>query len=74
MAKIAIKSTSAVMFESKTEKLTKAEKIADRIWVCNGLYIEFNAYGQNEYTVQFCGDDIFFRTLSDAVAFCAHAE
>ena len=72
--KISVKSGSVVLFEAKTGKLTKAEKIADRIWLCNDLYIEFNLYGQNEYSVQFCGDDIFFRSLSDAVAFCADAE
>lgn len=24
--------------------------------------ITFNLYGQNEYTVQYCGDDFFFKT------------
>lgn len=32
-------------------------------------YIEFNFYGKNEYTVQYCGDDIFFRTEDEAKAF-----
>lgn len=34
-----------------------------------GLYIEFNFYGSNEYTVQYCGDDVLFNTVEEAKAF-----
>lgn len=34
-----------------------------------GYYIEFNIYGQEEYTVQYCGDDLFFRTEKEAKDF-----
>ena len=34
-----------------------------------GYYIEFNVYGGNEYTVQYCGDDIYFTTKEEAMAF-----
>lgn len=34
-----------------------------------GYWIEFNFYGHNEYTVQYCGDDVFFRSIEDAKAF-----
>ena len=29
-----------------------------------GYYIEFNFYGNNEYSVQYCGDDIVFQIAS----------
>lgn len=34
-----------------------------------GYYIEFNFYGLNEYSVQYCGDDLVFKTLDEAKAF-----
>ena len=34
-----------------------------------GYYITFNFYGHNEYTVQYCGDDIMFNTAHEARAF-----
>lgn len=34
-----------------------------------GYFIEFNLYGRDEYTVQYCGDDYYFQTLKDAEAF-----
>ena len=34
-----------------------------------GYYICFNFYGQEEYTVQYCGDDFIFKTEEDARAF-----
>ena len=34
-----------------------------------GFYIEFNFYGSGEYTVQYCGDDMWFDTLDEAKAF-----
>lgn len=36
----------------------------------NGFYIEYNFYGQNEYSVQFCGDDFLFKTRDEAIKFC----
>ena len=34
-----------------------------------GYYIEYNFYGNNEYTVQYCGDDVEFTTLKEAKHF-----
>ena len=34
-----------------------------------GFYIEFNFYGANEYSVQYCGDDVIFNTEEEAKAF-----
>ena len=34
-----------------------------------GYAIDYNFYGQGEYTVQYCGDDIFFNTKEDAKKF-----
>ena len=34
-----------------------------------GFYIEFNFYGSNEYSVQFCGDDVIFDSEEDAKNF-----
>lgn len=34
-----------------------------------GYYIEFNIYGSNEYSVQYCGDDLIFKSVTDARAF-----
>ena len=34
-----------------------------------GYYIEFNIYGQKEYTVQYCGDDLMFTTEEEAKKF-----
>ena len=34
-----------------------------------GFYIEFNFYGRNEYTVQYCGDDLMFETKEEAERF-----
>lgn len=34
-----------------------------------GYYIEYNFYGQDEYSVQYCGDDFMFKTEEEAKAF-----
>lgn len=34
-----------------------------------GYYIEYNIYGQKEYTVQYDGDDVFFQTEQEAKDF-----
>ena len=34
-----------------------------------GYYIEHDFYGQDEYTVQYCGDDVIFKTKEEAKAF-----
>ena len=34
-----------------------------------GYYIEFNFYGLNEYSVQYCGDDFMFNSLDGAKMF-----
>ncbi len=34
-----------------------------------GYAIEYNFYGQGEYTVFYCGDDIVFHSVKDAKNF-----
>lgn len=34
-----------------------------------GYGIDYNFYGENEYSVQYCGDDMMFKTLDDAKRF-----
>ena len=34
-----------------------------------GYYIEKSFYGEGEYTVQYCGDDIWFETEEEAIKF-----
>lgn len=34
-----------------------------------GYYIEFNIYGLNEYSVQYNGDDLIFKTIQAAKDF-----
>ena len=34
-----------------------------------GYYIEYNIYGQKEYTIQYNGDDVFFQTEQEAKDF-----
>ena len=34
-----------------------------------GYFISYNFYGRKEYTVQYCGDDIFFRSEKEAQEF-----
>ena len=34
-----------------------------------GYYIEFNFYGNKEYSVQYCGDDLIFKTEEEAKQF-----
>lgn len=34
-----------------------------------GYYIEYNFYGEGEYTVQVCGDDVWFKTIEEAKSF-----
>ncbi len=34
-----------------------------------GYYVDYNVYGKNEYTVQYDGDDLWFNTPEEAMAF-----
>ena len=34
-----------------------------------GYGIDFDFYGQEEYSVQYCGDDVMFRTEEEAKQF-----
>lgn len=34
-----------------------------------GYYIEYNFYGLGEYSVQYCGDDLMFKTADAAKEF-----
>ena len=42
--------------------------------ICDGYWIEYNIYGQGEYTVQYNGDDVWFDTLEEAKAFIYQIE
>lgn len=44
-------------------------KIESSITKYRGMEIAYNIYGQNEYTVQYCGDDFFFKTEKEAEKF-----
>ena len=37
--------------------------------IYKGVPITKNFYGQEEYTIQWCGDDIWFTTLKEAKEF-----
>ena len=39
-----------------------------------GYYIEHNVYNANEWTVQYCGDDLIFNTLEEARDFIDEVE
>jgi len=38
-------------------------------YVYKEFVVEYNIYGENEYTVQFDGDDFWFKTPEEANAF-----
>ena len=44
-------------------------KIESSIIKYKGMEIAYNIYKQNEYTVQYCGDDFFFKTEKEAEKF-----
>lgn len=54
-------------------KSVNVNQIDNNVWECNGLWIEYGFYG-DEYSVQYCGDDILFSTFKEAVEFCTFAE
>lgn len=37
--------------------------------IYKGYGIDYNFYGENEYSVQYDGDDVMFSTLKEAKAF-----
>ena len=39
-----------------------------------GYYIEHNIYGDDEYTVQYCGDDVVFDNEAEARNFIDELE
>lgn len=43
--------------------------IGHKIYEHNGYPIEYNLYGNKEYSVQYCGDDCMFKTLKEAKQF-----
>lgn len=49
--------------------MSKAYKIDFMSFKYRDFNITFNLYGQNEYTVQYCGDDFFFKTKKEAEKF-----
>ena len=71
---ITVKQLSNVFEEINKGKFKHVNQIDKNIWECNGLWIEKNFYGLEEYSVQYCGDDIMFNTFGDAIEFCMHAE
>ena len=34
-----------------------------------GFYVEYDFYGRDEYTVQYCGDEIWFESKEEAIQF-----
>ncbi len=44
-------------------------RVCKTIETYEGYAIDFNIYGQGEYSVQFGGDDFLFKTLSEAKGF-----
>ena len=50
-------------------KAYKIDKIDFMSFKYKDFDITFNLYGQNEYTVQYCGDDFFFKTKKEAEKF-----
>ena len=34
-----------------------------------GYAIEYDFYGEGKYSVQYCGDDVMFRTMDEAKQF-----
>ena len=71
---ITVKQLSAMFEDINSGNYKPVKQVSDTIWECNGLYIEKGFYGLEEYTVQFCGDDIMFQSFGDAVEFCRTAE
>lgn len=41
----------------------------ERKMTYRGIEIEKNIYGQGEFTVQWCGDDVWFTSEEDAMMF-----
>lgn len=37
--------------------------------IYKGYGIDFNIYGDDEYSVQYCGDDLIFGSLAEAKEF-----
>ena len=66
---ITVKQLSAAFEDINRGNYKQINRIDENIWECNGLWIEYGFY-VNEYSVQFCGDDIMFDTFGDAVEFC----
>lgn len=67
---ITVKQLANVIDNVNAGKFQHVNQITKNIWECNGLYIEKNFYGMEEYSVQYCGDDMMFRTFGEAVEFC----
>lgn len=70
---ITVKQLSAMFEDVNSGKFKHVNQIDKNIWECNGLWIEKNFYGLEEYSVQYCGDDIMFNTFGDAIDFCRNA-
>lgn len=41
----------------------------NKIFTYKNMDIEYNFYGQGEYSIHYCGDDILFKTLEEAKNF-----
>ena len=60
------KAVKSAIKESKEESLVESQ---DNIIKYKGYLIEKDFYGQGEYTVQYMGDDVWFKTLDAAKEF-----
>ena len=45
------------------------EREVNKMIEYKGYYIETNFYGENEISVQYCGDDVIFPTIQEAKEF-----
>ena len=70
---ITTRQLSAMFDNINKGKFSHVNQIDESVWECNGLWIEKDFYGKEEYSVQYCGDDILFNTFGDAVEFCMNA-
>ena len=41
----------------------------NNIIIYKSVFIEYDFYGQGEYSIQYCGDDFIFNTLEEAKNF-----
>ena len=58
-----------IVSERQVKQMREYIKIESFTTKYRGMEIAYNLYEQNEYTVQYCGDDFFFKTEKEAELF-----